>query len=156
MWGVEWLRNAFGTPENQEFEMSREYQALRGLLNQMQEASAASAQHMHNHVLELKALLGEVRSNQGQILHRLENIMSAVSDFAAKMKVFTDRQGAAVDGLVADIKTLNDKTTELQNSPGTITPEDQALLNEIETHAGAIADKLDALDAQTPPTPPPA
>lgn len=80
--------------------------------------------------------------------------MSAISDFAAKMKTFTDRQDAAVAGLQTDVQSLKDKIDALQNSAGQITPEDQALLDEIQTHAGTIADKLDALDAMTPPPTP--
>lgn len=87
----------------------------------------------------------------GSISHKLETIMSKISEFADAMKVFNDRQDAAVDGLVADVKTLNDKITELQNSAGGITPEDQALLDGIQAHASAIADKLAALDAENPP-----
>lgn len=79
----------------------------------------------------------------------------AISDFAAKMKTFTDRMDTAVTGLQGDVKTLNDKITELQNSSGSITPEDQALLDDIEARAGSITDKLDALDALTPPAAPP-
>ncbi len=53
--------------------------------------------------------------------------MSAISDFATKQNAFNDRQSAAVDGLIGDVKTLNDKIEALQNSAGQITPEDQAL-----------------------------
>jgi len=88
------------------------------------------------------------------IERQLEKMMSAISDFAAKMKAFTDRQDAAVAGLQQDVQTLNDKIIALQNSNGAITPEDQALLDDIQNHAGVIADKLDALDAMTPPPAP--
>jgi len=95
-------------------------------------------------------------------------IMSAISDFAAKQKAFNERQAASidkalasVDGLTTDVKALNDKITELQTSVGGVTPEDQALIDSLETQGSALADKLDGvatalatLDAQTPPTPP--
>lgn len=88
-------------------------------------------------------------------LHETERkIMSAISDFATKQNAFNDRMDAAVTGLQGDVKTLNDKITALQNSPGTVTPEDQKLLDDIQARSSAIADKLDALDALTPPTPP--
>lgn len=81
-------------------------------------------------------------------------IMSAISDFATKQNAFNDRVDAAVTGLTDDVKVLNDKITELQNNPGPITPEDQALLDAIEARSAAIAAKLEALDALTPPVPP--
>lgn len=82
------------------------------------------------------------------------HIMSAISDFAAKQKTFNDRMDTAVTDLQGDVKFLTDKIAELQASQGTITPADQALLDEIEARSSAIADKLDALDALTPPAPP--
>jgi hypothetical protein len=89
------------------------------------------------------------------IHHKLERIMSAISDFAAKMTAFTDRQDKAVADLQGDVKSLQDQIAALQASPGTITPEDQALLDGIQAHASTVADKLDALDALTPPAVPP-
>jgi len=81
-------------------------------------------------------------------------IMSAISDFVTKQKAFNLRQDAAVANILGDLKTLNDKIEALQNSAGTITPEDQALLDEIEAHSDTITTNLEALDAQTPPVPP--
>ena len=80
--------------------------------------------------------------------------MSAISEFAAKQNAFNDRVDAAVTGLTEDVQTLNDKIVELQNTPGTITPEDQALLDAIQARSEGIATKLEALDALTPPKPP--
>lgn len=90
-----------------------------------------------------------------RILKKLEDIMSAISDFATKMNEHNTKVDAAVDGLTADIKTLNDKITELQNSAGTISPEDQAILDELEARGAAVSAKLAALDALTPPAAPP-
>lgn len=81
---------------------------------------------------------------------------SPIAEFAAKQTAHNDRIDAAVEDLQGDIKTLNDKITELQNTPGPITPEDQALLDGLEARGKAIADKVDALAALTPPNVPPA
>jgi hypothetical protein len=78
-------------------------------------------------------------------------IMSAISDFSALFTAFQDRQDAAVAALQADVKNLNDQIAALQGSQGQITPSDQALLDQIQSRASSIADKLDALDALTPP-----
>lgn len=83
-----------------------------------------------------------------------KRIMSAISDFAAKQNAFNDRQDTAIADLTADVQALNDKITELQNSPGAITPEDQALLDAIVTRGENVTAKLEALDALTPPKPP--
>jgi hypothetical protein len=103
----------------------------------------------------LQAILREQDRQAQQQEERFLQIMSAISEFAAKVNAFNDRQGAAVDGLVADVHGLKDLITQLQNSNGAITPEDQALLDAIEGRASAITDKLEALDAETPPVVPP-
>lgn len=89
-------------------------------------------------------------------LARLEtNLMSAISDFAAKVTAFFDRQDKAVSDLQGDVDNLQKQIAALQTSQGSITPEDQALLDGIQARAQTVADKLDALDALTPPVVPP-
>lgn len=88
------------------------------------------------------------------ILHKLETIMTAISDFAARVTAFMDRQDVAVADLQGDVKSLEDQIAALQASAGAITPEDQALLDGIQARASTVADKLDALDALTPPVVP--
>jgi len=79
-----------------------------------------------------------------------------VAEYAATQNAYNDRIDKAIDGLVADNKTLNDLIKQLQSTQGTLTAEDQALLDQIEQRAAAQATKLEALDAQTenPPEPP--
>lgn len=103
--------------------------------------------HVHCH--------GDVAAH-ADIIQRLEKIMSAISDFADKVNAHNDKMDEAIGGLTGDVKSLKDQIAALQNSPGTITPEDQAKLDAIEQRAGVIADKLAALDALTPPVAPPA
>ena len=80
--------------------------------------------------------------------------MSSISDFAAAQAAFNDRIDAAVSGLTGDIQTLSAQIAELQASQGTISPEDQALLDAIQARAESITVRLEALDALTPPAPP--
>lgn len=115
----------------------------------------------------LKSVIGLATK---QDLRETENrIMSAISDFAAKQKAFNDRQSKAIDqavsgvsGLEQDVKSLNEKIEELQNSPGGVTPEDQALIDDLEkqgddlaTRTESLATALQTLDSQTPPVVPP-
>lgn len=81
--------------------------------------------------------------------------MTAVSDFAAKVTTaFTDI-ASHVDGLKADVDGLKAQIQKLQDSAGTLTPEDQALLDGIQAQAESAAAKLHDLDAatETPPAP---
>lgn len=81
--------------------------------------------------------------------------MSAVSDFATKMKAHNQKTEQAITGLQSDNTALNEKIKALQASQGTLTAEDQGLLDEIENLAAGQTAKLEALDSLTPPTPPP-
>ena len=89
-------------------------------------------------------------------LHKLikigEHIMTAIADFAAAQNAFNDRMDVAIADLQDDIKNLNDQIAALQANA--ITPEDQAALDALKARAQAMADKLDALDALTPPVAP--
>lgn len=80
--------------------------------------------------------------------------MSKISEFAEKQNAFNTRIEAAIAGVAADVDGLNAKITELQNTVGQITPEDQAILDELEARGQALAERLEALDNLTPPVPP--
>jgi hypothetical protein len=86
--------------------------------------------------------------------HYLGHIMSAISDFAAKQAEHNARMDAALTGLSGDIDVLNAKIAELQASPGAITAEDQALLDDLTSQGEALAGRVEAADALTPPVVP--
>jgi outer membrane murein-binding lipoprotein Lpp len=116
--------------------------------------------HLTQAILLLEQTLrADCKSSACQItksdLQEIANkIMSAISDFATKQNAFNDRVDTAIAGLTTDVQTLTDKINALQNTPGQITPEDQALLDTIQSRTATIATKLEALDALTPPAPP--
>jgi len=85
-----------------------------------------------------------------------EKIMSKIAEFKTAMDVFNTRLTAAITDLEGDVKMLNDKITELQNSPGEISPEDQALLDNLQLVAEKTTAKLEALAALNTPDVPPA
>lgn len=96
-------------------------------------------------------------------------IMSSIKDFSDAVNAKFDEMGLAVDGLTnslagvsADITYLKGVIDQLQNNPGPISPEDQALLDEavakvnaLSTNLSSVNTALAALDAATeePPIP---
>jgi len=85
-------------------------------------------------------------------------IMSAISDYATAQNAKLDAIGASVDGIVQDVAFLKAKIEALQNSTGTVSAEDQALLDSLQNRIGTLADKAKALDdatdsSQNPPPP---
>lgn len=101
-----------------------------------------------------RRLLASIETMLWNIYQQGVKIMSAISDFAAKQAQFNVRLSAAIDGVAADVASLNAKIEELQNTPGAITPEDQALLDQLQAQGEAIASRLEAVDNLTPPVPP--
>jgi ABC-type transporter Mla subunit MlaD len=103
-----------------------------------------------------------------QLLQLGDKIMNAITDYVAQQKQFNDANAQAVDkltsataGITADLKTLHDKLSAIQNSPGTLSPEDQQALNDalaasstVSSKLKTVADALAALDQLNPPEAP--
>jgi len=102
-------------------------------------------------------------------LNNLGNkIMSAITDFAAAMKTFTDEQSADIDKILVsitdidgDVASLNAKIQALIDSAGSLSDEDKAALASVLTDSSALATKTanavtvaQALDDKTPPVVP--
>lgn len=86
--------------------------------------------------------------------HMGETIMSAISDFAAKQTAFNTELASDLTDLGTKIDALNAQIATLQNSPGTISPEDQATLDSLQAAGQALATQADTLAGKTPPAPP--
>lgn len=80
--------------------------------------------------------------------------MSKISDFAAAQTAFNGRISAAIDGVAADVAGLKALIEQLQNTSGEISAEDQALLDQLQAQADALATRLESVDAMTPPAVP--
>ena len=107
------------------------------------------------------------------ILHRLDqmecSLMSKLSEYVDRVTASHDAISASVDaivtsvtGVAGDVTELKRIILELQNNPGPISAEDQALLDALEVKVGALVARTDAvkasvaeLDAQTADVPPP-
>lgn len=85
---------------------------------------------------------------------RMNEIMSAISDFAQALKVHQDRVAASITGITNDLTELKRKLEEINNNPGTISSEDQALLDQALALTAGLADQLENVDAMTPPVVP--
>ncbi len=81
--------------------------------------------------------------------------MSQITDWAAKEQANLDSISKTLDGIVAGIAALDVLIQNFQNSPGTLSPSDQAALDAIVASSGNLVTKSAAISV-TPPTPPPA
>lgn len=105
----------------------------------------------------LRELLDEVRQIRRERQQQNKTIMEAITAFAKRVNDAFDAISTSVDGLTDDVAFLKEQIAALQNSPGTITPEDQATLDGVQARVDVLAGKLAALDSTTsrPPTPTP-
>lgn len=123
-----------------------------------------------NHELERFGSCSPFVTKQ-DLIELKQSIMSAISDYVANVTSQFGELGASVDqivtsisGIAGDVQRIKDKLTQIENNPGQISPEDQALLTSsisditaLNTKVKAAAEVAKALDEATeePPAPPP-
>lgn len=107
--------------------------------------------------------LDRIEQNQARVLSKLdalrkqgEKLMSKISEYVDKQLAHNKDIDKHLDGISAGIGDLKKTIADLQNSQGSVTAEDQALLDKAEAQAQALEDKAHAMDTLQPPTPPPA
>ena len=101
------------------------------------------------------AILARIEQKLDAVLKLQEQIMSKISEYHATVKADYVQVQANLDDLSTDVKALDAKIEELQNSPGTVTPEDQKLLDELQADSKALVEKTKSM-ADTHPNAPPA
>jgi len=77
--------------------------------------------------------------------------MSQITDWAAQQETDLSTISNALDGVVTGIAELDAEIVAFQNSPGTMSPEDQARLDSITAKSKALVAKAAAIST-TPPT----
>lgn len=80
-------------------------------------------------------------------------IMSVITDWAAKEQTDLTAIKTTLEGVVTGIQALDAKIVNLQNSPGTLSPADQAALDSIESASAALVAQAEAIST-APPDPP--
>ena len=79
--------------------------------------------------------------------------MSKVTDFAAAVQTAFDAVNADLTKIKDGIAALDALIVAFQNSPGTLSAEDQAALDKIQAESAALVATADAVDV-TPPVAP--
>ena len=82
-----------------------------------------------------------------------QKLMSQITDWAAQEEADLSAISTTLDNVVSGIAALDALITAFQNSPGTLTPQDQAALDAIQASAHALVTKASAIST-APPVPP--
>jgi hypothetical protein len=85
-----------------------------------------------------------------QLVQMEYNIMSKISEFAAREHARHEKLATAIAGLTEDVRIMAEQIETLQNTPGPISAEDQSTLDALEARSEAAVEKLEALDAANP------
>ena len=103
---------------------------------------------------DLTREMHELGEHVGRNNQRIGELMSQISDFAAKQTAHNQKVSDDLDAISTEIQKLNDALTAIQNSPGTLSPADQASLDAAQVSAQALEDKANGMAAVSPPVVP--
>ena len=88
------------------------------------------------------------------VLTEIGKVMSQITDYANRVNEYAATTEAAIADLAGDIDFLKKKIEEIQNNPGTLTPEDQAALDAMEARVKTASENATAAANVVPPTAP--
>jgi hypothetical protein len=77
-------------------------------------------------------------------------IMSQITDWAAKEQANLDTISKTLDGIVTGVANLDTMIQNFQNSPGTLSPTDQAALDAIANASSTLVTKAEAISVAPP------
>jgi hypothetical protein len=100
----------------------------------------------------IQGLLG-MPGQLNQIYKELTHLMSKVTEFASKQQADFDTLNSKVDSIAAGVTALYELIAAFQNSPGTLSPEDQAALDGIQAASAALVAKTAAINTAPPVAP---
>ena len=100
-----------------------------------------------------KAIVPATKADKDNIIDKLNALMSQITDWAAQEQADLTAISGTLDSIVTGIAALDKMITDLQNSPGTLTPADQAALDNIQSAVKGLVTKSAAIST-APPTPP--
>ena len=82
-----------------------------------------------------------------------KRIMSVITDAMDKVQANFDQITTALTGISAGIANLDQLITNLQNSPGTLSPADQTALDNIQAASGKLVAQVQAISTEAPGVP---
>ena len=83
-------------------------------------------------------------------IQREQKLMSQLTDWAASEQADLAAISTALDTVVTGVSALDKLITNFQNSPGTLSPSDQAALDAIQSASKAVVAKAAAISTVAP------
>jgi predicted metal-dependent enzyme (double-stranded beta helix superfamily) len=115
----------------------------------------AGVQALLNRLADNQTALGQLRDLLANNIEREKHLMSQITDWAAQEQADLTAISNTLDTVVSGIAALDALITQFQNSPGTLSPSDQAALDGIQAASKALVTKSSAISVTPPvPTPP--
>lgn len=80
--------------------------------------------------------------------------MTKLSDFLEQQKAYNDQMDAFISAVSNDVNHLHDVILNLQDSLGSISPEDQLVIDQLQKQSKDLLNKMSSIDNLTPPPTP--
>lgn len=97
---------------------------------------------------------GWLPATKKDIYKLMAKVTEAIKAFSDQVQTGLDKLSTDLGGIKTEIADLNALVQTLQNSPGEISPEDQATLDAVSTKVQTLVNSADALTVPTVPPPP--
>lgn len=102
-----------------------------------------------------KAVLSQLKDLLAANIEKENRIMSQITDWAAQEEADLTTISTTLDSVVTGVAALDALITAFQNSPGTLSAEDQAALDRIQNASKALVTKSAAISVAPPVAPSP-
>ena len=102
---------------------------------------------------DLQSMFTAILHGQTLIITNQEKLMSQITDWAAQEQQSLDAISSTLDSIVAGVAALDTLINNFQNSPGTLSPSDQAALDAIQASSKTLVAKVQAISVNPPVAP---
>lgn len=99
---------------------------------------------------EFRGLRVDLIAGLARIEHKENHLMSQITQLRDQEKADFTAIGVKLDDIKTGIAALDQKIIDLQNSPGTLNPEDTAALQEIKDLSSALKTKVEGISTAMP------
>lgn len=101
-----------------------------------------------------RSLFREIENQQKQHTKELQMLTEQFKQFAARQAAHNKAIADGVDNIAKDVKGLQATIDKLKALPGETTPEEQALLDQLDEQGSALETSVSKVDDLTPPEAP--
>ena len=110
----------------------------------------------HHHYLHfddavLRRIERSIDLNFEILMERLNTMAQDLKEYIANQRDYNNKMGEAINEIADDVKRQGELITQIQNSPGRLSAEDQTALDELEASSKDLVARLKVVNELNPP-----